>query len=84
MVSYHKSKTQLCDLKYRQKIQFRRTISKTFEGEFKAKQCARQKKYRQRKKEARRKAAIALAPPATKPNSRKAEGTNIVEPIPEH
>ncbi|CAF3930393.1 unnamed protein product [Rotaria sp. Silwood1] len=74
MVSCHRSNTQRYDLKYRRKIQFRRTISKTFDREFKAKQNARQRKCRQRKKEAQRETTIALASPATKRDSRKAEG----------
>lgn len=74
MVSSHKSNTQRYDLKYRQKIQFKRVMSKTFDHEFKEKQNARQRKCRQRKKEAQQEATVALALPATKLDSRKAEG----------
>jgi hypothetical protein len=74
MAPCHKSNTQRYYLKYRRKTQFRRKMSKIFDRDFKAKQNARQRKYRQRKKEAQREAAIALAPPATKSDSRKAEG----------
>ena len=81
MVSRHKSKTQRYDLKYRQKIQFRRTMSKTFERECKAKLGARQERCQQRKKEAQRKASIALTPPAT---HEKLKVLNVVEPIPEN
>lgn len=75
MVSRHKSNTQRYKMKYNQKIRYRRAMSKTFDREFKAQQNARQKKCRQRKKEAQREAVIALAPSATKSDSRKAEGT---------
>lgn len=74
MASHRKSPTQRYNLKYRRKVQCRRSMSKPFDLEFKAKQNARQRKCRQRKKEAQKEKAIALAPPPTKTASRKIEG----------
>lgn len=74
MVSCPKSNTQCYNLKYRRKIQLRRFMSKSFDLEFKTKQTARQQKCRQRKIEAKKEVAVALAQPATKLDLRKTEG----------
>ncbi|CAF1442571.1 unnamed protein product [Rotaria sp. Silwood1] len=65
---------QLYNLKYRQKLQHRRAISKSFDLHFKAKQNARQRKCRQRKKEAQKNVAIVPISSSTKIDSRKVEG----------